>query len=527
MRVRIGIVGVIGFGLSVTVALAQQPQRRATLLPPQPLEKDELPAVARGAAEGLPTFPDSTPVNRGAPRSGAGGLSPAGGPGWLSGTASDGGVQPAGGIVGAEKQSARPLTPPGGQRNERSLVSQGLDKLKNTFGDKAPPTGRPGAHPGAPAGADGEPTNPNAFRGTTANGAPVYAGPPAYRWYGWGTVTPGANPLAPTGHYPKASANWYAITGATPGAFPVPVMNPARPAPGTEPPVYVSTPGQRPAPPTQPISHHAPPPVRRPPAAAATPEPSRFAPPPVPVDKFAPGPAPVLTPAPVGSAAPVAPPTDEPPKATSPVAIPTLTPPPSGLVPLAPPAPPVPEPVGLTDPAPSTAAGPRVGPAPAPATLVPPAPRADAVPPPALPPLPPVPTVAPPTTVGTEPPASPAPLPVSVTDDTQPKWQRGTPVPGSGEWNAPGGTRPQSTAAPSVPVARGQAPDTKPDPVATLIRKLCDGRAGGVDVRWTGTKKLTVCFEVRTNPAAQQLVKDISARPELAPYQIDFCVLVK
>ena len=28
--------------------------------------------------------------------------------------------------------------------------------------------------------------------------APVYAGPPAYRWYGWGSVTPGANPLSRT-----------------------------------------------------------------------------------------------------------------------------------------------------------------------------------------------------------------------------------------------------------------------------------------------------------------------------------------
>ena len=51
--------------------------------------------------------------------------------------------------------------------------------------------------------------------------------------------------------------------------------------------------------------------------------------------------------------------------------------------------------------------------------------------------------------------------------------------------------------------------------------------AEGLDVRWTGSKKLTVCFECRTAPEGQRLVKDISARPELAPYQIDFCVLVK
>jgi len=49
----------------------------------------------------------------------------------------------------------------------------------------------------------------------------VYAGPPAYRWYGWGTTTPGRNPLAPTGKSPYGSAGWYAQTGATPGAFPI------------------------------------------------------------------------------------------------------------------------------------------------------------------------------------------------------------------------------------------------------------------------------------------------------------------
>lgn len=82
---------------------------------------------------------------------------------------------------------------------------------------------------------------------------PMYAGPPAYRWYGWGTTTPGANPLAPHGHYPQASANWYAHSGATPGAFPVPPVNPFRPPPGNEPPQYLA--GGPPAPlETSPVS---------------------------------------------------------------------------------------------------------------------------------------------------------------------------------------------------------------------------------------------------------------------------------
>jgi hypothetical protein len=76
-------------------------------------------------------------------------------------------------------------------------------------------------------------------------------------------------------------------------------------------------------------------------------------------------------------------------------------------------------------------------------------------------------------------------------------------------------------------VARGQLNDSAPDPVTELIKKVCQGRAEGVEVRWTGAKKLSVCFEIRTAAAAQKLVADISRRPELTAYQIDFCVLVK
>jgi hypothetical protein len=90
---------------------------------------------------------------------------------------------------------------------------------------------KPAAPPTAPA--------PTPFRGTTAGGQPTYAGNPAYRWYGWGTTTPGANPFAPGGDYPKASAGWHAATGATPGAFPVPVVNAFRPPPGGDPPAYL------------------------------------------------------------------------------------------------------------------------------------------------------------------------------------------------------------------------------------------------------------------------------------------------
>jgi hypothetical protein len=71
----------------------------------------------------------------------------------------------------------------------------------------------------------------------------VYAGTPAYRWYGYGGPTPGANPHAPQGLYPKGSANWYSQTGATPGAFPVPTSVAQR-APSYEPPTFLHQPAQ-------------------------------------------------------------------------------------------------------------------------------------------------------------------------------------------------------------------------------------------------------------------------------------------
>jgi hypothetical protein len=138
----------------------------------------------------------------------------------------------------------------------------------------------------------------------------------------------------------------------------------------------------------------------------------------------------------------------------------------------------------------------------------------------------------------------PAPLPSSVRDNPpreEHNWQRNTdptsPPPGS--WAPAPGATPlptteipapswqsgRATAAPVV--ARGQLNDNAPDRVATLIKQVCNGRAEAIEVRWTGAKKLSVCFEIRTPGAAQKLVADISKRPELAAYQIDFCVLVK
>jgi hypothetical protein len=514
MRITIGIVGVLGLGASVTAALGQGPgtgQRGAMLLPPQRADATEV-IVARGSADDLPPFPGSTPVR---PMQQA-----ASGPGWLNGT--DTNVRPAGAIIAGKQQLAT------------SDVGQDTDRSKTPVSGKVDP--RTQANANTP------------FRGTTANGAPVYAGPPAYRWYGWGTVTPGANPYAPTGRYPNASANWYAITGATPGAFPVPVMNPLRPPPGTEPPAYVATPAPR-----VPVSNYVytPPTATVPPApiavAPSVPDLSRFAPP----ENKLPSAPPIPTnTAPISTAPtipfPVPPSMSEQPKPANPIVAPPIpTLPPATVMPLVPPIDLEKEPVGVKEPEP---VGPRVA-VNAPFAPTPSLPRLpDPLGPPALPALPIVPPVSG-EAVGTVVPDArsqdPAPLPVSViTTEEQPKWQPGTTKLTTGEWNSPGttsqpaGAAPQSAApAPkweqsrgterTQPVARGQVGDNRPDPAATLIRKVCEGRADAVDVRWVGTKKLTVCFECRTTADAQKLVKDVSARPELAPFQIDFCVFVK
>jgi hypothetical protein len=499
MRKRIGIAGVFGFGISVTVALGQGP-RGAVLLPPQPADPQEAPVVARAAGE--PLLPlQSTPVNPSAARN-------TGAPAWINGT--DPNIRPASGIV------PNPAAGRGGStREDPSLVARSFDRLKATFAtDAAKGTNPP--QPGAAPPQGREQVNAQtAFRSTSPTGQPVYAGPPAYRWYGWGSVTPGANPYAPTGHYPKASANWYAITGATPGAFPVTVAEPARGVTGTEPPGYGGTP---PAPQgggaytqlPQPVT--VAPPVHRPPAVVtvATPEPPRIG-----VRPAAPVREPVAAAIPPGPAAPVA--------------VPTISSPPLPVAPAA---------VGTPEPAHRTAVA---GPLPAIPLL--PSPAEAGTPTPALPPLPALPPVTTPgggsLPVAAAPPTvTPSSLPVSVTDD-QPKWHpRGdSPAqptqPAGGEWNRAGAPQSRSEGnwrrdtVRTPAVARGQLADTEPDPVSATIRKTCEGRASGLDIRWTGTKKLTVSFECRTAAESRQLVKAISDRPELAPLRIDFHIKVK
>jgi hypothetical protein len=463
MRVTVGAMAVLG--LAVAVAGAQPPaprERAAVLLPPQALPPGEMPLVARGAAEELPPSSHlaSTPVRR--PNNPAA-RAPNGatGPAWLTGA--DPNVLPAAGL-GARSAGVRQLSPAAGASvsKEPPLASRGLDKIKGVMpgGPRQgqPPLSQPLTHGGQ------QPEPPTArtpFRGTAANGAPVYAGPPAYRWYGWGTVTPGANAFAPAGQYPKASANWYAITGATPGAFPVPVMNPARPAPGAEPPSYALTKPPGAVQPVASLPAHRTEVVQHEPPGG-----SKFMPAPGAID--------------------------------APVRVPTIT------------SPPVPKPVAVA-------------------------------PPPAIPYVEPVKPVAPVTSQKPLATGSPSPLPTSVTEEPRPdemRWQpsREPAVAPPGTWT-PAGAPPARPAEPqpnwsggaavTPVVARGQLADEKPDPLATLIRQMCQGRAEAIEVRWVGSKRIAVCFEVRGSADAQKLVSEISKRPELGPYQIDFCVLVK
>jgi hypothetical protein len=529
-----------------TVAVAQPPvthRPAATLMPPQLLAPGDRPAIARGAIGDDPGFPlESTPVTRRGSKA-----SPHSGPAWLSGI--DPNVLPASGTQPAK--TAQPVT-------NAAVTSARLappPPLKFPFKDS--PKARPPAGPDRLSAAD-DPNSPDPngpLHGTAANGAPVLAGPPAYRWYGYGSVTPGANPYAPSGQYPRASANWYSTTGATPGAFPVPVMNPYRAAPGSEPPTYATGLPPRtavPAVPPERITVHEPPAHTQPPPSHAVARP--------PAGMMAPPSPQFQQPAPVGFPQPgMAPPGMTNPKSPGvpvsggPVFAPAPLPAGAGLGAMSPP--PVLPPIGVPKIAPPPVLPPLTVKPPPPLPLKPadsvaaiplpplPTPAASATKPDAKPPIAGLAPVSATQLTATKPPAKvsakPLPLPASLPDDVQ--WQ---PTPEKSVPPLPGtwvpATNPRTPLVPTgefgstspalkAMTARAQMPDQTrgPDPAVTLIQAVCRGRADGVDVRWTGSNRLAVCFEARSAPEATKLVNDISARPELGPLQIDFCVLVK
>ena len=489
---------------AVSAATAADGPRAAVLLPPRVGAPLASPVVARGAIDDDPL--STTPVVRkGAPRPLVPPVTAKAPQDWLSSV--DPNVTPAGALAPAKGGApSKGVTPAKLTLDARQPVSAlppaGSPKLApppslfapgepNPLTKSVPPFKGFGTPEGSaalsPAGAPQPDTRSprDALHGTAPNGAPVLGGPPAVGLYGYGSVTPGANAYAPGGQYPRASANWYSVTKATPGAFPVPVVNPFRGGPGSEPPSYAGTTPSPTRPTFTPMSTDItalPPPPRLNPLPAPTP--IAMAPQPLPVPSM----PPLAAPMPVSVAPPV----------FSPVPLPP------------PPAIRAPEPLATAEPPTARPTPPPILP---PLSVIPmPAPQAltalPTTPPPALPSMvPAVPSVA------------PVSAPAAAEDDV--RWKSNptnrTAPPPPGTWVRP-------------PVARGQIGDDiqePADPVGTIVQAVCRGRATGVDVRHTGPLQVTVCFETRTQTDATALVRDLSARPELARYEVNFCVLVK
>jgi len=209
-----GLAGAFAIGAT---GVAQQPA--AELMPVRVTEPTSV--VARGATPyaPFPSIPQAPAESVPAPNFGGSNSAVNGKKSWVSRQWN----QTVDFVGGAE---ARPYAP--------FLAPEAMAPAKPQANANPNPTRKP---------ATGNPILPVSAPAAPAAPQGVYAGPPAYRWYGWGSTTPGANPHSPTGIYPKASANWYSQTGATPGAFPVPVTYPRREN-GAEPPIYVGGPNQ-------------------------------------------------------------------------------------------------------------------------------------------------------------------------------------------------------------------------------------------------------------------------------------------
>ena len=87
--------------------------------------------------------------------------------------------------------------PSGWYRKIESALAKDEPAAKPTITNTASASGSPGAFPTSPAGAG-----------------------PAWKWYGYGTVTPYQNPLAPQGEYQPVPFDWHTRSGTTPGAVP-------------------------------------------------------------------------------------------------------------------------------------------------------------------------------------------------------------------------------------------------------------------------------------------------------------------
>lgn len=190
--------------------------RSARLLIPQPCDQDHVPVI-RAQVEPPPSL-GMTPVRRPRPAYGSPAPSQSAPPAWLRGVAEPESIWPAAATIPLAAPPPHSTLEAQSQRTSRKNLFQPIVRLFPTpVTSTTPATSATTTHP---------PHAQTPFRGTNTQGATIYAGPPAYRWYGYGATTPPAFLIPSQGQYPRASADWYHITGATAGAFPLPVLAP-------------------------------------------------------------------------------------------------------------------------------------------------------------------------------------------------------------------------------------------------------------------------------------------------------------
>jgi hypothetical protein len=464
----IGTVSVLGADPVPHGFSSPSPARSARLLIPQPYDFPET-QVIRAQADSPPPL-GMTPVRRSLAAYSSPAPSQPASPAWLRGVAEPESIVPAAASLPSASPTPRSTLDTPSRRTHWDNISLPIVRLFST----TPPT----PVSSTPAATTTHfPHAQTPFRGTNAQGATIYAGPPAYRWYGYGATTPPAFLIQSQGQYPRASADWYHITGATAGAFPVPVLAPPTttveaPSPSVTSPQSVTPPpasmGNAPTTPGV-----LPPPIRPTPAVLQQ-----------------------------SNAAPLTRNTEH-------------------VMPQSVISPPAPDPRALPTPiSPLHPSSVHVSPA----TVSTPAPHeANRLQPaifPTLPPSSPLDSYHPP--LG---PASPVPTP------EHSPWKPAAPrsgreaFPSSSLSNSEPVRRDISGSFPVI--ARGQLGETPVDFTTLLLEQITAGQARHLQVRWISPTHLEIAWESSHPTDAERLVRLISAHPDLAPFHLDFRITIQ